>query len=155
MKMLTLLETEEVDEIVKNHLKNPEDREWQKLLAYKIVEIIHSDKEAKTAEKISELMFWKQDKIEIIKNSNKDEIKSIFSELGWIEFNWENLFEMIVKSGLATSNTEARKSIESWAFYINEQKITDAKYDFSNDFIVDKYLLLRKWKKSFKLVIRG
>jgi len=27
MKMLTLLETEEVDEIVKNHLKNPEDRE--------------------------------------------------------------------------------------------------------------------------------
>ncbi|MDR3150347.1 MAG: hypothetical protein LBU14_01660 [Candidatus Peribacteria bacterium] len=27
MKMLTLLETEEIDEIVKKHLKNPEKRE--------------------------------------------------------------------------------------------------------------------------------
>jgi tyrosyl-tRNA synthetase len=155
MKMLTLMETEEVDEIVKSHLVNPEAREWQKLLAYKIVEIIHSDKEAKTAIKISELMFWKQDKIEIIKNSNKDEINSIFSELGWIDYNWENLFEMIVNSGLATSNTDARKVMESWAFYINEQKITDSKYEFSNDFIDNKYLLLRKWKKNFKLVVRG
>jgi tyrosyl-tRNA synthetase len=42
---------------------------------------------------------------------------------------------MIVKSGLATSNSDARKTIESGAFYINEQKITDIKYDFSKDFI--------------------
>ena len=51
---------------------------------------------------------------------------------------------MIVKSGLATSNTEARKAIESGALYINEQKITDVKYDFENEFIDKKYLLLRK-----------
>lgn len=154
MKMLTLLETEEVDEIVKKHLQNPENREWQKLLAYKIVEIIHSEKEAKTAEKISELMFWKEDKIDIIRNSDKEEIKSIYLELGWLEYNGENLFEMFVNSTLATSNSDARKIMESWAMYINEQKITDAKYDFSNDFINNKYLLLRKWKKSFKLITK-
>jgi tyrosyl-tRNA synthetase len=82
MKMLTLLETEEVDEIVKKHLQNPEKREGQKILAYKIVEIIHGAKDAKIAEKISNLMFSDQDKITIIKNSDKDEINSIFLELG-------------------------------------------------------------------------
>ena len=41
MKMLTLIETEEIDEIVANHLEKPEDRVGQKLLAYKVVEIIH------------------------------------------------------------------------------------------------------------------
>lgn len=153
MKMLTLLETEEVDEIVKKHLQNPEKREGQKILAYKIVEIIHGAKDAKIAEKISNLMFSDQDKITIIKNSDKDEINSIFLELGWYNYNSENLFEMIVKSGLATSNSDARKTIESWAFYINEQKITDIKYDFSNDFI-NWILLIRKWKKNFKLVIK-
>ncbi len=153
MKMLTLLETEEVDEIVKKHLLNPEKREWQKLLAYKIVEIIHGAKDAKIAEKISELLFSDQDKIEIIKNSNKDELGSIFLELGWYKYNEENLFEMIVKSGLATSNSDARKTIESGAFYINEQKITDIKYDFSDDFI-NSILLIRKWKKNYKLIIK-
>jgi tyrosyl-tRNA synthetase len=77
---------------------------------------------------------------------------SIFAELGWYTYNSENLFEMIVKSGLATSNSDARKTIESWAFYINEQKITDIKYDFSNDFI-NSVLLVKKWKKNFKLII--
>jgi tyrosyl-tRNA synthetase len=52
------------------------------LLAYKVVEIIHGEKDAKIAEKISNLMFSDQDKIDIIKNSNKDELCSIFAELG-------------------------------------------------------------------------
>jgi tyrosyl-tRNA synthetase len=41
MKMLTLLETEEIDEIVKKHFEKPEERVGQKLLAFKVVEIVH------------------------------------------------------------------------------------------------------------------
>ena len=152
LKLFTFLDDNEIKKIVSSHLENPEKREWQKLLAYKVVEIIHWAKDAKIAEKISELLFSDQDKIEIIKNSDKDELGSIFAELGWYTYNSENLFEMIVKSGLATSNSDARKTIESWAFYINEQKITDIKYDFSNDFI-NSVLLVKKWKKNFKLII--
>lgn len=154
MKMLTLIETEEVDEIVKKHLKAPEKREWQKLLAFKIVEIIHSSKEAKLAEKISEFMFGNEDKIELIKSSDKKEIESISKEVWGFDYSGENLFETIVKSWLATSNTDARKTVESGAIYINEQKITDVKYDFSKDFIDKKYLLLRKWKKNYKIVVK-
>lgn len=154
MKMLTLIETEEVDEIVKKHLKSPEKREWQRLLAYKIVEIIHSSKEAKLAEKISEFMFGNEDKIELIKSSDKKEIESISKEVWGFDYSGENLFETIVKSGLATSNTDARKAVESGAIYINEQKVTDVKYDFSKDFIDKKYLLLRKWKKNYKIVVK-
>lgn len=154
MKMLTLIETEEVDEIVKKHLKAPEKREWQRLLAYKIVEIIHSSKEAKLAEKISEFMFGNEDKIELIKSSDKKEIESISKEVWGFDYSGENLFETIVKSGLATSNTDARKAVESGAIYINEQKVTDVKYDFGEDFIDKKYLLLRKWKKNYKIVMR-
>jgi len=57
MKMLTLIETEEVDEIVANHMEHPENREGQKMLAYKIVEIIHGTEEANLALKISDFMF--------------------------------------------------------------------------------------------------
>jgi tyrosyl-tRNA synthetase len=41
LKMLTLIETEEIDEIVAKHMKSPEHRAGQEILAYKVVEIIH------------------------------------------------------------------------------------------------------------------
>jgi len=41
LKMLTLIETEEIDEIVAKHMENPENRSGQEILAYKVVEIIH------------------------------------------------------------------------------------------------------------------
>lgn len=37
MKMLTLIETEEVDEIVANHMKKPEDRVGQNYLHLKLL----------------------------------------------------------------------------------------------------------------------
>jgi tyrosyl-tRNA synthetase len=57
LKMLTLIETEEIDELVKKHLETPENREGQKLLAYKVVEIVHGTNEAELALKISDFMF--------------------------------------------------------------------------------------------------
>jgi len=41
LKMLTLIETEEIDEIVTKHMENPGHRAGQEILAYKVVEIIH------------------------------------------------------------------------------------------------------------------
>lgn len=61
---------------------------------------------------------------------------------------------MIVKAWLSKSNSEVRNAIQSWAIYINEEKISDFKYDFSKDFINDKVLLVRKGKKSFRLIIK-
>jgi tyrosyl-tRNA synthetase len=57
MKMLTLIETGEVDTIVESHMVEPELRAGQKMLAFKVVEIIHGTREAELAEKITEFMF--------------------------------------------------------------------------------------------------
>jgi tyrosyl-tRNA synthetase len=57
MKMLTLIETGEVDTIVENHMKEPELRAGQKMLAFKVVEIIHGTREAELADQITEFMF--------------------------------------------------------------------------------------------------
>jgi hypothetical protein len=51
---------------------------------------------------------------------------------------------MIVKSELENSNSNARQSVNAGAISINGNKITDSKYDFTNDFINGKFLLLQK-----------
>jgi tyrosyl-tRNA synthetase len=150
--MLTLLEIEDIDEKVKEHMKSPENREWQKLLAYKVVEIIHGTKEADLALKISDFMFGGADRLEILKWLKNSEIETFQKAMWWFEYSEENLFELIVKSWLAKSNSEARQAVQSGAININEEKISDFNYDFSSDFINKKVLLLRKGKKNFRII---
>jgi len=166
LKMLTLIETEEIDVLVKKHFETPENREGQKLLAYKVVEIVHWTSEAELALKISNFMFWSPhptplpegegiaSRIDILKWLNDDEINTFQNAMWGFEYSQENLFETIVKSWLADSNSQARQAVQSWAIHINEQKITDFNYDVSNDFINDKVFLIRKGKKNFRLVVK-
>ena len=64
---------DKIDEMVKDHMENPENREWQKTLAYKVVEIIHGEKEATLAVKISDFMFQANDQLEILKTLTDEE----------------------------------------------------------------------------------
>jgi len=154
LKMLTLIETEEIDEIVKKHMEKPEDRQWQKLLAYKVVEIIHGTKDADLAVKITNFMFGWEERMDVLKWLNENEIETFKNAMWWFEYAWENLFETIVKSWLAKSNSEARQSVQSGAIYINEEKISDFNFDVSSSFINDKVLLLAKGKKNFRIIVK-
>lgn len=152
MKMLTLIETEEIDEIVKKHLEAPEKREWQKLLAYKVVEIVHWTKEADLVTKISDFMFGWEDRVSVLNALTEEEINTFQNAMWWFKYEQENLFETLVKSWLSKSNSDARQSIQSWAISINEEKISDMKIDINTYFLNDKVLLIRKWKKNFRII---
>lgn len=154
LKMLTLIETEEIDEIVANHMKKPEDRVAQKLLAYKIIEIIHWKEEADLSQKISDFMFGENEKLEILKSLNIDELSTFQLAMWWFNYSWENLFETIVKSGLESSNSNARNAIKAGSIFINEEKVTDFNLDLNTCFINDKFILLRKWKKAFRIITK-
>ncbi len=155
LKMLTLIETEEIDEIVKKHMQKPEAREWQKILAYKVVEIIHWEKEAKMAQKISDFMFWNPEaRVDTLKNLNKEELETFQNAIWGFKYSWENLFETIVKSWLEKSNSNARNSIKSWAMYINEKKIDDFNLDLEKEFLENNALLIRKGKKNFRIITK-
>jgi len=178
LKMLTLIETEDIDKQVEKHMENPGDRIGQKLLAYSVVEIIHWKKEADLALQISDFMFWcphpnplpnssNQNplpnpppkgegtwKIEVLQKLNNDELE-IFKNAMWgLDYKGENLFEIIVEAGLSKSNSEARQAVKSWAISINEEKVLDFNHDFSESFINNKVLLLKKWKKNFRLILK-
>ena len=155
LKMLTLIDTEEIDKIVKKHLEEPEKRQGQKILAYKVVEIIHGEKEAKLAEKISEFMFGNpNNRVETLKNLNPSEIETFKNAMWGFTYSWENLFETIVKSGLEKSNSNARNSIKSWAISINEKKVEDFNLDVAKEFLENGSLLLRKGKKNFRIITK-
>jgi tyrosyl-tRNA synthetase len=155
LKMLTLIETEEIDELVSKHMEHPENREWQKKLSYKVVEIIHWKKEADLAIKITEFMFWEEEKLETLKTLSDEELEVFQNAMWGFNYEDENLFETIVKSDLAKSNWDSRNSVKSWAIYINEEKIEDFNFEVSKNFIDNKFIFIRKGKKNLKLILKN
>ena len=154
LKMLTLIETDEIDEIVEKHMDTPEKRVGQKLLAFKVVEIIHSTKDAELALKISDFMFASNNRIKILKWLKYEELETFKNAIWNFNYNWENLFEIIVKSWFANSNWEARQAVKSWAIHINEEKISNFKHEVSSSFLKNKTLLIRKGKKNFRIITK-
>ena len=152
LKLLTLLEWDEISKILTLHDHAPEKRLWQKRLAFEIVNIIHGNTDAQISEKISEFLFWNKDKIGLLKNLSEEEFEVFAKEIGVLDFRDQNLFELLIESGLEKSGGTARQSIKSGAIYVNEVKLEDANYDFSWDFIDGSFLLLRKGKKNYKLL---
>lgn len=153
LKMLTLIEVEDIEQEIQQHMQNPGSRAGQKLLAYKVVEIIHGALEADFAQKMTEFMFSKS-KLETIKQLNSDDLLKFQNAMWWCDYHAQNLFETMVQSGLATSNSDARKLLASWAISINEQKISDPHFDISSAFLHNDALLIQKGKKNLKLILK-
>jgi len=154
LKMLTLIETEDIDETVAEHMSAPEKREGQKLLAFKVVEIIHWTQQAELAVNITEFMFGTSDKTETLKNLSDEELEAYQNAMWGFTYEGENFFETIVKSWLAKSNWEARNSVKSGAIYINEEKIEDFNFDVSSSFINDKVMFIKKGKKNQRIILK-
>ena len=153
LKMLTLIEVEDIQQHVKDHVQAPEQRKGQKLLAYSVVEIIHGSDEADFAQSVTQFMFTKN-KTDILNESSADTLVKFQQAIGGYMYKGENLFETMVSSGLATSNSDARKALTSWAISINEQKISDPHFDIQSAFLHNDALLIQKGKKNLKLILK-
>ena len=108
LKAYTLLEISEINEIVKKHNEKPELRYWQQRLADYLISAIFWKSAAQQAQKITEILFWNWDKLEIISQMSNDEKDALAHETWSIKLQWESrLLDLIVGSWLASSNWEA------------------------------------------------
>ncbi len=153
LKVLTLLDFDTIDKIVSDHLADPAQRYGQKRLAAEVVAVIFGKEAVKQAENISEVLFGTADKIEIIKTMTPADIDALAAEAGSVSAPAElKVLELFTASGLTASNGEAKKLLQSGAIYVNEIKIEDTQKTFTADDFVNGILLLRKGKKTFKIV---
>lgn len=153
--ILTLLSIEEVDTIVKKHQEKPELRYGQQQLANYVVETIFGENATKLAKTISGLMFG-DDSSTALAWLDSQTLESIKTELwGATASLWTPLLDLIVETGLASSKGEAKKLIAAGGISLNDKKLDklDAVLE-TTDLIGWQAGLLKKWKKSFKLILK-
>lgn len=137
-KLYTLLGPEELGEIIAKHRENPRERYAQTRVAEEVTRLIHGEEAMRVAQKVTDVITGKQplsgagDVIEVLRG----EIPSAEARDGG------SVVEALVATGLASSNTEARRLLAGNAISINGMKSTEENWR-SQDFVDGKALLRR------------
>lgn len=149
LKLLTLIEQDEIETILETHREKPELRHAQKVLAKAVVELVHGKEELETALQVTDALFSGE-----FDGLTKSAYKTLESVINVVHFNGENLIELVVKSGLASSNREAREFISNSAISIQGEKITDSMYNVGETSkAFDTYAIIRRGKKKYALIV--
>lgn len=154
-KLLTLTPFETIDHIIDTHHKHPEDRKGQKLLAHAITQTVFGELAAHQAQLVTCSLFGECNPVEEVNQMNQEDLVAFYEVIGnkQTATPGERLLEILVRTGLAESNGDAKKLINSRCIYLNEHLIDDTGYELTEaDFLQWTLLLLRKGKKTWNSV---
>jgi tyrosyl-tRNA synthetase len=143
LKIYTLLSREEIENLLDEFRQNPADRAAQKALGFEVTKIVHGEDLAIKQQHVTDAVFGGS-----LENLDEQEIATIREEFPNLTIpSGMSVIEILVSTGLAQSNSEARRLKESGAVYINNEKFEDD-YIESSHFSA-KRLLIRRGK-AFK-----
>lgn len=152
LKIFTLLKRKEIEEIIEEFSRNPQDRLAQKTLAREVTSLIHGKAKTRSVMKATEVLFGGGSITELDGDDMQllcDEVAtvSLVPTTGKKETNYqtEMLSGAIYKTGLSSSLGEARRLIQSGAVSVNGEKV-------SEDFIIKETSLIKKGKNSFAVI---
>jgi tyrosyl-tRNA synthetase len=139
LKMLTFLPLEEIEKM--ESWQGSELNKAKEILAFELTNLVHGEDEAKKAESAAKALFsGSADTSNMPSTSFTD---SDFDENGDI-----GLLAVMVKSGLAKSNGEARRLVQQGGVSLGDEKVTDPMMKISKNKIRDE-IILKKGKKVF------
>lgn len=134
LKLLTFLKLDEISELLSD-INNAKEK-----LAYEITKIVHGEEESQKALRAAKTLFGSKNFSDDIPTSNFN--KSYF-------IDGLNICQLLLKTNLVTSKSEARRIVEQGGVKINSQKISDVNYLVCIKDFRDKYILIQKGKKKF------
>lgn len=138
LKLLTFIPLEEIREMEK--LEGAQLNAVKERLAYELTSMVHGKEEAdKSLEAAKALFAGGAD--------DKNMPTTVFSEEDFTDGKI-GLLTAMVKSKLAPSNKEARRLIEQGGISINDEKISDTKYELTKEQISDG-IIVKKGKKTY------
>jgi tyrosyl-tRNA synthetase len=139
-KIYTLLTKEQIEELAAKQQANPSAREAQKTLAREVTALVHGKERQESVERVTEVLFGKKD----IHELNDDDLDALAGEIPAFG-RGKTAIEVLVESGNAASNGEARRLIVGGAVSVNGEKLAE-------DRRLDELCLVKKGKNSFVLV---
>jgi len=140
LKVYTLLSQDEINELEQKLQTNPGERSAQKALAREATTIVHGADRTESVQRVTDVLFGDGE----FSTLNNSDVELLAKEIPTVVVG-KTLVDSLVEAGLAQSNGEAKRLIESGAVSINGSKST-------NDTTIESTSLIKKGKNNFILV---
>ena len=152
---LTFLSLEEIEVLVAEHEKDPQQRVGQRMLAGELTGIVHGEAAAASAMEASAVLCDPDVDITAVSESALEFVSGEVPSTA-IQTLGSSIIDLLVESGLCQSRKDAKRAITEGGIYLNGGRVADADFlPSKGDLLHQKYVLLRRGKKQWHLVTVG
>ena len=143
LRMLTFLPLEQIDEMDK--WEGSQLNRAKEILAYELTNLVHGEEEAKKAEEAAKALFAGG-------GSSENMPTTTLADENFADGSID-ILSILVASGLATSRSDARRSVEQGGVSVNGEKVSDIKTSYTRKTIAGDEFIVKKGKKSFRKIV--
>jgi tyrosyl-tRNA synthetase len=149
----SLASLEEVHALTEEHNAAPEKRVAQRRLASELTSIVHGVEAAQHAEAAADILFGGDPSgasVQALQSVAAEVPRTIVSRA-----DLDDVFGLLSRTGLASSNSDARRTLQQKALRVNGIQLEDGETLASKGFLHDRWILLKKGKTSYHLLELG
>ena len=114
----------------------------KEVLAFEVTKLIHGEEKAKEALDAAKALF--------VGKGNEDAMPT--TEIAKADLPI-GLLQLMTNVGLTKSNGEARRLVKQGGVSVNDEKISDASFEITEDLFEDNKIIIKKGKKNFHRVL--
>jgi len=142
IRMLTFLPLEQINEM--DSWEGSQLNRAKEILAYELTALVHGEEEAKKAEASAKALFGGSGDSENMPTTKLEAADFVDGKI--------DIMTLLVKCGLCTTKSDARRNVQQGGVSVNDEKVTDIGMSYEMaDF--EAGLILRRGKKNYNKVI--
>ncbi len=162
LKIFTTFSKQEIEKLVEQHSQAPHRRILQNVLAKEMTILVHSEDDYQAAVEASQILFGKGT-TKMLQEMDEKLFLSVFEGVPTFSvdkslFNEKvNVVDLLCEHiQVFPSKGELRRLIKGGGLSVNQEKIQNVNADLTKkNLISEKYLLIKKGKKKYFLIITG
>jgi len=153
LKWLTFIDVSEIDSIVGKHQEESHLRLAQKRLAYELTSIVHDKTSADASVEATAALFGGS-----VEGLNEVTFEMLSGEVPTIKVDRvkldqeQNLVDLLTTAEVVSSNGEANRMLKQNGISVNDNKVTETDSVNKANLLHDRFVIIRKGKKSVHLL---
>ncbi|MDE6131768.1 MAG: tyrosine--tRNA ligase [Oscillospiraceae bacterium] len=141
IRMLTFLPIEEIESM--KDWEGSQLNKAKEILAYELTKLVHGEEEAQKAQEGAKALFGG--------GGNTENMPSTEIPAAEIPADGINILDLLVKTGLAPSKSEARRLVQQGGISVDDSKVTDPNAAVK----IDAEVIIKKGKKVFHKAVKA
>ena len=149
LPQFSLMSLDAVSDVVAQHNDAPEKRLAQRALATEMTAMVHGADAARDAEAAAEILFGADPTTATI-----DALHAVAAEVPTTKISrtdLDDVFGLLARSGIVSSNSEARRAIQQKGVKVNGSTLEDGETLANKGLLHERWVLVRKGKTSYHL----